>query len=374
MLRIRRLYEFDSKSTGLSLLAGQNWSLVTQNTKGITPRNELIPTTIDAQYAPGFVWARQPQVRVTENFGNGLWAAVSVELSQTNSPGGTAALAPNTAVTANQQALSGSLFNALNAYSYNHVPDVVAKLAYDKAVFGRQVHVEGFGLYRDFYDRVLTGTGCTITSNTSNGIGNGTVTTTGCTSAHNADTQGGGGGFGANGQIIPGLLDGQVSGLFGKGIGRYGSSQLSDTFEGSNGALDGIRETMLLAGLTLHATPKLDVYGYVGEERDYSSSYTNSAGKQGGYGNPLFSNLGSCEISTVPACAGNTKLVEQATLGFWDKVYSGDFGSFRFGMQYSYTKRESFNGEVAATPLTFGNVKGDDNMIYTSIRYYPFQK
>ena len=75
-----------------------------------------------------------------------------------------------------------------------------------------------------------------------------------------------------------------------------------------------------------------------------------------------------------PACGGNTKFVQQLVIGFWDKAYSGDFGSFRVGVEYTYEKRESFSGEIDAKPLSFGPVSGDDSMIYTSIRYYPFQK
>ena len=68
---------------GLEILAGQNWSLVTLNSHGITPRNEVPPATIDAQYAVGFNWARQPQLRITKNWNNEFWLAVSVENPQT---------------------------------------------------------------------------------------------------------------------------------------------------------------------------------------------------------------------------------------------------------------------------------------------------
>ena len=295
-------------------------------------------------------------MRLTENFGNGLWAAFSVETPATNSIGGTPALVSGTNdVTFNQAAISGSLFNTANSYSFNHVPDLVAKVAYDSTLVGRHVHVEGFGLYRDFYDNV--GTGCT--------------SATSCKYFHNSDTAGGGAGFGATGQIIPGILDARFSGLFGQGIGRYGSAQMSDVYETSDGSLQGIKESMLLAGLTWHATPKLDIYGYAGQERDSSSSYATTISgvtTQGGYGNSLFSNLGSCQSSLDLACGGNTKYVQQLVLGFWDKAYSGDFGSFRVGVEYTYEKRESFSGKLDASPLTFGPVSGDDNMIYTSIR------
>ena len=64
--RIRNVYgAMDWNAEGWHLLAGQNWSLATLNSKGITPRNEVPPATIEAQYVPGFVWARQPQIRQT---------------------------------------------------------------------------------------------------------------------------------------------------------------------------------------------------------------------------------------------------------------------------------------------------------------------
>ena len=83
-LRIRNMYTtVDWDSLGLEVLAGQNWSLATANTHGITPRNELVPATIDAQYVVGFNWARQPQLRVVKNWNKEFWVAVSIENPQT---------------------------------------------------------------------------------------------------------------------------------------------------------------------------------------------------------------------------------------------------------------------------------------------------
>ena len=99
-------------------------------------------------------------MRLTENFGNGFWAAVSAESPQTNSLGGTAALLPGRLRDLQPAPYSGgSLFNSANTYSFNHMPDLIAKVAYDTKLAGRTLHVEGFGIYRNFYDRV--GTGCT---------------------------------------------------------------------------------------------------------------------------------------------------------------------------------------------------------------------
>src|SRR6202008_2373162 len=67
--RIRNVYgTLDWASMGLHFLGGQNWSLITLNTKGITRRNEAPPPAIDAQYVPGFAWARQPQIRLVKDF------------------------------------------------------------------------------------------------------------------------------------------------------------------------------------------------------------------------------------------------------------------------------------------------------------------
>ncbi len=81
--RIRNLYgtiDWDRGPVGLHLLAGQNWSLVTMNGHGITPRNEVVPATIDGDLLPGFIWTRQPQIRLAADFfDKKLWIAVSAE-------------------------------------------------------------------------------------------------------------------------------------------------------------------------------------------------------------------------------------------------------------------------------------------------------
>ena len=338
--RIRNLYAtVDWKDMGLSLLAGQNWSLVTMNSKGISPRNEVIPPTIEAQYVPGFDWARQPGVRLTKQFGDDIWVAVSAENPQTTF-GGTAALNPG--VSEINNATAGNLFNSANTMSLNHMPDFIGKIAFEPSMAGHPIHLEAFGLWRNFYDRVETG-------------------------GHWADANSYGGGFGAGltAQVIPGVLDFQASGLSGTGIGRYGSGQLSDTFIEANGSLHGIKENMWLTGLTLHATKALDLYVFGGDEHDDAAAYKTGA-VFGGYGNPNFVNSGCfSELSSATCCTGNTKDMQQVTAGLWDKFYQGKFGNFRFGLQYSHTEREGFTG-VGGAP------KGTEDMIFTSFRYYPF--
>jgi hypothetical protein len=339
--RIRVMYnQIDWKNEGLHLLAGQNWSLVTMQGKGITPRAEDIPPTIDAQYIPGFSFTRQPQIRLTQEFGNNVWAAISLENPQTAFYTGANALPKSVILTYN--AAAGSGYNSANTLSLNHIPDVVAKVAYEPTLVGRSVHVEAFGLYRSFYERL---------------------------DYENQNINGGGAGAGLIVPVLPGVLDFQLSGMAGKGIGRYGAAQLTDVTFDAAGAIKPVSEIQALAGLTLHASPKLDVYAFAGEEKESAQAYylTSAGGAVTGYGygNPLYTNTGCNEEGSTATCTGNTRAVEQGTTGFWYRPFSGWFGKYQVGMQYSRTERKAFDG-VGGAPIA------NDNMVFASFRYYPF--
>jgi len=181
--------------------------------------------------------------------------------------------------------------------------------------------------------------------------------------ASNQDTSGGGVGGGVTWTVVPKLLDLQVSGLTGRGIGRYGSGQLSDTIVGTNGALKPIPETMYLVGGTLHATPELDLYAYYGDEKENAVQTTIGANHYG-FGSP-FANVTGCSVEGA-TCAPDLREESQITGGLWDKIYTGPFGQVRVGLQYSYTQLTAFAGATGGAPKT------NDNMIFTSFRYYPF--
>jgi hypothetical protein len=364
--RIRVLYgTIDWADEGWHVLAGQNWSLATLQGKGISPRNEVIPATIDAQYVAGFTWTRQPQVRVTKNFGNQFWLAASAEMPQTTGCTGSFSLAaPGAATPVNSVngngvvcdtlgSVSGSsVMNSSNYYSLNHIPDVIAKAAWEPIVADRTVHVEGFGLYTDEYDFVQNG-----------------VTTPGAISTNNSryDTTGWGAGGGIIVPVIPKFIDVQGSGMIGRGIGRYGSSQLADATFSPNGALDPLPEIMFLGGATVHATPQLDLYAYGGEERLLSTDWNGVTG----YVSPTANNSGCYFVNGT--CAGKVQDAWEITGGFWDKVYQGNLGSVRVGLQYAYIQNDLFpgTGSSAGNPPNT-SVHYNDQMVYASFRYYPF--
>jgi hypothetical protein len=341
--RLRHMYgTVDWDNLGLHLLAGQAWSLATLNGQGITPRNEVVPPTIDGQYIPGFTWTRQPQIRLVQDLPHAVSIAVSLENPQTTFFTGVNPLPSTVHVVFNAPAGQG--FDSANTLSLNHVPDVIGKIVYEPIVADRHVHLEAYYLYRSFYERL---------------------------NFNNQNSSGGGAGGGLTVQVVPQLLDFQISALAGKGIGRYGSAQLTDVTFDPAGNIHPIHEIEALAGLTLHVTPKFDYYIFFGEEKESAEAFDlpSATGLTPyGYGNPLYQN-GGCfsETATVPAtaCVGNTRLIRQGTTGFWFKPYVGAFGRFQYGLQYSYSQRKSFEGLGGASTA-------DQNIVMASMRYYPF--
>jgi len=384
--RIREMYgTADFNDSGWHFLAGQNWSLATMNSKGITPRNEVQPMTIDSQYLPGYVYLRQPQFRITKDFLNkSLWVAVSVEEPQTiesgslpsgtfyavangsgyyggqsgssvpTSAGGSAlTIAPTETCTTNgttagvtaatlkvtcvSTATTESGVPTTATQSLNHIPDVIAKVAYELPIYGRTIHLEGFGLGRAYTAATLAGVEQNVYS--------------------------GGVGGGAVGPIIPGLLDFHASFLTGKGVGRYEASQLPDvTFNGA-GVIKPIEETDFMVGAVLHPTPTLDIYSYAGAAHENRTSYKTGTTVYG-YGYNTSTSLAGC-FTENGSCSAATELLEQVNLGFWKRIYQGSFGRAQVGMEYDYTERHAFAGSNGA-PIA------NESELDVSFRYYPF--
>lgn len=344
--RLRQAYlTYDNTALGVHVLAGQAWSLLTMNKVGMTPRQENIPLTIDAQYVPGFNWKRQWQLRVDKDMLNHrLWLGASLEELQASfytGPNGLG-VASGTATITNP---GGSQLNATSAYSDDFSPDVVIKAAYDPG-WG---HFEAYGLGRALHNRVsFTGTG------------------------HNNTTVAGGGGGGFILPLIPKILDFQVSGLAGYGIGSYGSGQLPDAVVSSTGAPRPLAEYQIMAGLVAHPAPELDLYTYVGTEQIARNAF-NAGGKPYSYGNPLYAN-GGCDVESTSAatCVGNGSGITQGTVGGWWRTLHGNYGTVQAGAQYSYTRRAIFRGAGMATGSST-TPSTDDTMVFFSIRYLPFQ-
>jgi len=218
-----------------------------------------------------------------------------------------------------------------------------------------------------------------------------------------------------------------LKGVYGTGIGRYGSAQLADVTARPDGSLAPIRNAQWLGKLEWHATPKLDIYGYLGGEYDARAAYTGysivkisttpaipgcggvgqpvcagaptgtiqygvpsvstyatstGSGNIGGYGSP-FANNSTCNTEAAPAgtgapgaggCAGDIRYIGEGTLGFWHKFYQGEKGRVQWGIQYSYIFKVGYSGNnsnpTVSTQPPGVAPKAIDNMVFTSFRYY----
>ena len=343
--RLRQVYAtYDNDPLGVHVLVGQAWSLATLFKSGLTPHLEDVPYTIDAQYVPGFTWARQPQLRIAKGFDDDkYWLGLSFESPQTTYSVGSNGTGVPTGETANYNNTGISQLDPTQTYSNDIAPDVILKAAADPG-YG---HYEVYGIATFASDRVSA-------------VGNG----------HTNARVGGGVGGGFILPIIGNNLTFQVSGLAGYGIGRYGTSQLPDATIGPSGAPVLLPEVQVLGGLTGHPAPSVDLYGYVGTEQ-IGAKYFNAGGKAYGYGNPLYSNAGcDVELSTA-TCTGNTSGVTQGTLGAWWRFFRGNYGTAEVGVQYSYTRRAIFAGVTA--PGGGGNESATEQIGMFSFRYLPFQ-
>jgi hypothetical protein len=431
VLRQRVIYGQAAFANGLSVTAGQMWSLATENKKGIQNRQELPPLTIDSQYNVGFTWARQYGLRVVKDFGGKFALGVAVEgpqatiggrgfssLTTANVGGVSLTTGGNTILDA--PGAGGGLFNFADTtgYSINKAPDIIVKAAADPG-WG---HYEVFGIFSDFRNRIypcgVVGTNTTDTVPGTTSIlcpVDGSLSPSAAGAFNDTRT---GGGAGANFRlpIVPKKLEFAFQGLAGDGVGRYGSAQIADLTFRPNGTEALIRTAHGLAGFELHTT-KWDAYAYGGAEYGARAGYVgynnisvtktpaippnaaNPAGDSatttttfkvnqvGGYGSPFANNSG-CQKELPPSnslgsptsspftpsngsgCAGDTRVIQEGTLGFWYKFYQGPKGGFRLGIQYSYFAKNGWSGNnnVAGAPGLAP--KAVDNMIWTAIRYY----
>lgn len=332
-VRLRQFWVNLDLPNGLSFTAGQSWSLLTTHRRGLRVRSEYVPYTIDAQYAVGYNWARQFEVRATKDLGRGMWAAVSLANPETTTagvvlPSGILGFAgsPNAQSPSSQYVTSATPGAA--GVSTERAPDVIAKLVFEPG-WG---HYELKGVGRSFRARL-------------NGAN------------HTAF----GGGIGAAG-ILPlhPKLDLMIEGLAGLGLGRYASTVGPDVAAAPDGALKTVRAAQVLAGLEFHPAKAWDIYSYYGVETFGRAAF---AGTNLGYGSPL-SDLSTCTREVPGACPQANRTVWQIQPGFWYRFHQGKEGIAAVGASYSYTRRELWSGLNGLRP------GGKENIFMLSMRYY----
>jgi len=374
VLRQRVVWAQAALNNGWAFTGGQLWSLATEDKKGLSNLSGdiLTPQTIDPNYEAGFVWTRQYGFRVTKSFGDKFAIGIAAENPQTLGPGGSINLNSGVSYLWGQPGAGGGLYNGgasttngttvglLTTYAINPAPDFIVKAAFDPG-WG---HYEIFGIGRTFRDRVF------------NSTTSGTPAVTTISSVYNDTEAGGGIGGSLRVPTLAKHLDVGLKGLWGAGVGRYGNTTIADVTVKPNGEFSPLHGFSALGTLELHATPRFDIYANYGGDYIYKTIYVNGSGKNDGYGlGEAFTGCGTEVLPTGPTypaansgCTGQTRDVQEGTLGYWYDFYKGPKGRLRQGVQYSHAERLIWDNLL----LTPGNVspKSVENMFWTSFRYY----
>ena len=217
--RLRQAFlTYDDTDRGFHFLAGQAWSLLTQNKVGIIARQENAPLSIDYFNVVGFDYTRNWQIRFVRDFHKTFWFGVSVEAPAVLTAAGNIPSSVNGLLVNFSNTATGGFLNGVNV-STDQAPDIIVKAALDPG-WG---HYEVFGIQRFFTDSTFCAnsipTGCVL-----NTVDNKTTYATGV-------------GGSVLLPVIPKYLDLQASFMYGRGIGRYGSGQLPDVTIAPNGSL-----------------------------------------------------------------------------------------------------------------------------------------
>ncbi|MGH9617276.1 MAG: hypothetical protein ACRD28_11090 [Acidobacteriaceae bacterium] len=355
VVRQRQLWADAKLTNGWDFSGGQGWSLATETRQGLTRGTEVLPSTIDPQYEAGFVWTRQYSFRASKDFGNKFWLGASAENAETLNPAGSN-LPTNLLI--GSAGSGGGLYNSTANYSYNLAPDMIAKLAVEPG-WG---HWELFGISRFFRDRIYP-TGGT---------------------PYNDTVVGGGVGGGFRVPVADKKITLGLKGLYGKGVGRYGSSMIADITLRPDGTISPLHGFSGLSTVELNPNKRLNMYFNYGG--DYiGRDYAVLAGKQVGYG-AYTADMSGCQIepastAAFPAsapiapgnstnkCSGNNKDVQEFTAGYWLYIHNGAKGGLRQGVQYSNVRRDLWSGAGGSLNPSNG-AHGNDNMVFTSFRYY----
>ncbi|QCE34842.1 hypothetical protein FAI40_05465 [Acetobacteraceae bacterium] len=354
--RIRNAYgELKDMKNGWYILAGQNWSLATMSAKGMWARDEQIPLVIDLNLVPGFTWTRNAQLRIVKMFAhNKFGVGLSAESPSAVVPGSFCSDENGSSSGCTENAPWGTATmshpgtgtnNPSTYYATDIAPDVIAKITADPG-WG---HFEFDGMMRFFHDRTSQ-------------VGNG----------QNHTAMGGGIGGAFLLPLIPNRLFFQTSGMWGYGLGRYGSTQLPDYTLNAQGSPKPLQEANLMLGMYGNVTPKLRLFAYAGMDTVLdSSSFNTSVNGQNyyyGYGNPNY-NMRGCSIPGASAstcqAASNLQMLGEVTGGFWYTATKGDYGSVLVGTQYAFDYLKAFAGQGGAPHTT-------NNMVFFTVRYQPF--
>ncbi len=297
-----RLYWVDVMKGKFEFLAGQSWSLMTPNRRGLSPLPSDIFNSqdIDVNYQNGLVWARNPGFRFVYHPSDKVAFGVALENSEPyigGGNGGSAVVVPS--------AFSGLLGSQLNnggsqiAAPALH-PDIIAKVAFDPT---SKFHLEIAGL--EVTDKIASPAS---------------------SPQYQTYTKAGGGGSVNLGFDVAKGFRVLVNTFYSAGAGRYIFGQAPDFMIRSNGSLSLVRSASTVTGFE-YTTGRNMLYVYYGGVYIPKNTALDANGK---------SLIGYGAISSD----GQNRAIQEITFGTNTTLAkSPKWGALNLMFQYSYLQR-----------------------------------
>jgi hypothetical protein len=321
-----RVYFADLKRGPWEFLAGQDWSMLTPNRRGISPlpSDVFYTNDMDTNYQAGLTWARQPQIRLVYHATDEFALGLSIENPDQYTGSATTLPAAFTATEVD----TGAATTQPNIF-----PDVIGKAAYDtKAINGLPWHFEVAGLVRSY--KINTYSAAINTD---------------------ATAEAGGGSAAVSLELVKGLTF-VGTGFYSYGGGRYINGLGPDlviTPPDSTGAygIGLVKATSAILGLEYAVAPVDTISAYWSEARFGQRFDKTSTGAYVGYGYPGSPNSQNKEIDEYTL---------DNTYTFWK---SPAYGALALIGQVSYVDRKPWFVATGAP------TKADATMVYLDLRY-----
>lgn len=320
-----RLFWVDVSKGSWEFLAGQSWSMLTPNRKGISalPGDLFYSQTVDVNYMAGLTWTRQQGFRFLYHPGDRK-VTLGVSFENPNQYIGGSGGGPTVVLPSALTGLAGSqLDNASSGFlsTPNVHPDIIAKLAFDPS---SRVHVEVAGIERTFKDW--------------NPSTNQTSTKAGAGGAVNANVE-----LVKNFRLV-------TNNFWSDGGGRYLFGNAPDVVVRADGSLSPIHAGGFVEGF--EATVKNTLfYGYYGAIYIGRNVVVDANGSLVGYGYRGSAN-------------SQNRTIQEATIGFNQTLWKDPrYGALNFMGQYEYLTRDPWYVALGAPKATH------DNTIYMNFRY-----
>jgi hypothetical protein len=316
-----RVYFGDYRRGKFEFLAGQDWSLLTPNRKGLSPYPSDIfySQDMDTNYQVGLTWTRQPQIRFIYH-PNDTWA-MGFSIENSDQLLGSAATTPSafnpstgTSYIGELDVSSGSTL--ATPATPNVAPDFIFKIAADPKVDGKLFHFDFAGLLSEF--KLVTPGSIVVSPN-------------------RATQTAVGGGFEANLNLeLAKNFHWIGTAFWSDGGGRYLYGQGPDLVVSQATTTSPFVPVPVKAGSTItgfewQATPKSMFYGYYGGDyfgRAFFQDPASTSTKLVGYGYSGGAN-------------SQNRNIQEGTIGWVQTFFKNpNYGAFSLITQASYVSRD----------------------------------